>query len=298
MFFSVKRSLVFFIALALMIVPVSCDGKSEPDQIAFSNDGSIYVMNADGSNLRQLTTGGLDDGNPSWSPDGEKIAFERYVDGSPFPYLHVMDADGSNLRQVMFGPENWSQEPAWSPNGEQIAFHKYTTKEIRNNPVSEIFVIDADGTDLRQLTNTQLPFDGTNSSPTWSPGGEQVAYGSSKWFEDDAIVILDADGTDTRQVVAHKGIYPSPNWSPDGKKIAFIDYRDGKFGIYVMNADGSDITQLTFNDWDLAPSWSPDSKQIAFMSDRDGDMKIYVMNADGSNVISTNQIGGGPAFKP
>ncbi len=66
-----------------------------------------------------------------------------------------------------------------------------------------------------------------------------------------------------------------------------------------MNADGSDNTQLTFNDdKDFSPSWSPDSKQIAFQSDRDGDMKIYVMNADGSNVISTNQIGYSPAFKP
>ena len=296
MFFSMKRSLVVFVALALMIVLVSCGGKSEPDQIAFNKNGSIYVMNADGSNLRQITTGGGDE-NPSWSPDGEKIAFERRIGGAP--YLHVMDADGSNLRQVTFGPENWSEEPAWSPNGKQIAFHSYTTKEIKNNPVSEIFVIDADGTDLRQLTNTQLPFDGINSSPTWSPDGEQVAYGASKWLEDDAIVILDADGTDSRQVVAQKAILPSPNWSPDGKKIAFHDYGDAGFEIYVMNADGSDITQLTFNDdKDVSPSWSPDSKKITFVSDRDGNMRIYVMNADGSNVISTNQIGFRPAFKP
>jgi len=76
----------------------------------------------------------------------------------------------------------------------------------------------------------------------------------------------------------------SPQYSPDGSKIAFVSRRDGRFQLYVMNADGSNQTRLTnhkFND--QGPSWSPDGSKIAFRSDRDGNDEIYVMNADGSN---------------
>src|SRR5437868_1722235 len=76
------------------------------------------------------------------------------------------------------------------------------------------------------------------------------------------------------------------HYSPDGTKIAFSSNADGNPEIYVMNADGSGIKQLTDNsaiDWN--PSWSPDGKKIAFTSGRDGDFDVYVMDADGSNTI-------------
>ena len=72
--------------------------------------------------------------------------------------------------------------------------------------------------------------------------------------------------------------------SEDGK-IAFESDRDGDFEVFVMNADGTGVTQLTNNDdWDAVPAWSPNGKQIAFVSDRDGDLEIFVMNADGTGV--------------
>ena len=81
------------------------------------------------------------------------------------------------------------------------------------------------------------------------------------------------------------GFDRSPAWSPDGKRLAFESLRDGNHEIYVMNADGSDQTNLTKNPAsDRSPAWSLDGKRIAFDSDRDGDDEIYVMNADGSDV--------------
>ena len=74
----------------------------------------------------------------------------------------------------------------------------------------------------------------------------------------------------------------SPSWSPDGRRIAFQSDVDEDWEIFVMNADGSGVTQLTDNEaWNLTPSWSPDGRRIAFQSLRDGDREIYVMNADG-----------------
>jgi dipeptidyl aminopeptidase/acylaminoacyl peptidase len=76
-----------------------------------------------------------------------------------------------------------------------------------------------------------------------------------------------------------------PDWSPDGSKIAFISDRDGDYEIYVIDADGTNVTQLTRNTaWDRGPDWSPDGSKIAFHSDRDSDFEIYVMDADGTNV--------------
>ncbi len=74
-----------------------------------------------------------------------------------------------------------------------------------------------------------------------------------------------------------------PEWSHDGKKILFSSNRDGDFEVYLMNADGSDLKQLTSNTFsDVYPVWSPDGKRIAFHSNRDSYKEIYFMNADGS----------------
>ena len=74
-----------------------------------------------------------------------------------------------------------------------------------------------------------------------------------------------------------------PAWSPDGRRIAFHSKRDGNPEIYVMNADGSGVTRLTYNGArDLVTAWSPDGRRIAFYSNRDGgNWEIYVMNAAG-----------------
>ena len=78
----------------------------------------------------------------------------------------------------------------------------------------------------------------------------------------------------------------------EDSKIAFASDRDGDLEVFVMNADGTGVTQLTdHDDWDRKPAWSPNGKQIAFMGNRDGDREIFVMNADGSNVVSLGQQG-------
>jgi Tol biopolymer transport system component len=150
----------------------------------------------------------------------------------------------------------------------------------------EIYVMNVDGNDQRNLTNTST----NDTGPAWSPDGSQIAFMSGcqlrSWDPESTcgIYVMNADGSDPRNLTNNSAEDLSPTWSPDGSQIAFASDRDGNSEIYVMNADGSDPRNLTNNsagDW--TPVWSPDGSQIAFASQRDGNWDIYVMNADGSD---------------
>ena len=196
--------------------------QAEPRDLAWSPDGrklaflqrrgcgpgcfDIYVVNSDGSGLRNLTaklavgirpSHGIGPGpDPAWSPDGQMIAFARLNPGprSDFPAglgepIYVVKADGSRLRNLTPKPVGAYTDPAWSPDGRKIAF---VSKRDGN---SDVYVMNANGKGQRNLTRNP-------------------AY--------------DAD----------------PAWSPDGRKIAFVSNRDGSYGVYVMNADGSGQQRL------------------------------------------------------
>jgi Tol biopolymer transport system component len=169
---------------------------------------------------------------------------------------------------------------------------------------SEIYVMNADGTEQRRLTESE----GNDHSPVWSPDGRRIAFVSTRDKNDevplknDEIYSMNADGSDQQRLTSNPGnnydTNLSPAWSPDGRKIAFTALRDGNAEIYVMNADGSAAHNLT-QSWqseDEEPAWSPDGRKIVFHSDRDGadelppNDELYVMNADGSGVrrLTTN----------
>jgi len=146
---------------------------------------------------------------------------------------------------------------------------------------SEIYVMDADGSHQRNLTNN--PAD--DVAPVWSPDGSRIAFVSDrKEYESDDIYVMDADGSHQRNLTNNLAVDVNPVWSPDGSRLAFTSYRDGNSEIYVMDADGSNQTRLTDDPaWDEDPAWSPDGSCLAFLSNRDGNSEIYVMDADGSN---------------
>jgi len=252
-------------------------------KIAFTSGkfktSDIYIMNADGSELKNLTNNPARNEIPCWSPNGTKIAFTSNRDGERNSEIYVMNADGSEPINLTNHPAK-DYYPSWSPTGEKIAF--YSLRE--GNP--EIYIMNADGSEQTRLTNNT----GMDWSlyPSWSPDGGKIAFILHRdGVREGEIYVMNADGSELQRLTNNSARDMYPSWSPDGTKIAFTSYRDGDGNpeIYIMNADGSEQTRLTNNpNWDLSPCWSPDGKKIAFSSNRDMSNEIYIMNADGSEV--------------
>src|SRR5947207_123096 len=155
------------------------------------------------------------------SPPSTKIAFWSSRDGNA--EIYVMNEDGSGQTRLTNNPAA-DYGPSWSPDGRQIAFASDQYAEV------QIVVMNADGSDAVRLTQQNPP----SFEPSWSPDGQRIAFG----FTNDGIDLINVDGTGQTPLGVIGG---NPTWSPDGRQIAFE--HDGK--IYVMNADGSGVTQLT-----------------------------------------------------
>jgi len=180
------------------------------DSAANYGNYDIYVMNADGSQLRNLTRNTVGDRNPVWSPDGRRIAFENNWQ------INVMNADGSGQRRLTRnGGRNFA--PAWSPDGQKIAFERRTGRK-KYGPCNgcgrastfEIHVMNADGSGAQRLT-------AQGAQPGWSPDGQKIAFMSERDGNAE-IYTMNADGSQQQDQTRTRGWKESGLvWSPAQK---------------------------------------------------------------------------------
>jgi Tol biopolymer transport system component len=227
-------------------------------RIAFDNFDDVWVINADGTGLTRLTSAKGPDFDPSWSPDGARIAFRSERSGKP--EVWIMNADGTGQRRLASG-----LSPAWSPDGSQIAFA---------GPSGGLGLIRPDGSGMRALAHTE-----GGEYPSWSPGGSRIAF-NSNLSGDHVMFIANIDGSGVKDL-SKAGEGWQVDWSPDGRSILFASHRDhpdNYTDVYVMRPDGSGVTRLTHNRA-YTPAWSPDGSHIVFSAPG-----LFVMNPDGTAI--------------
>ena len=239
-------------------------------------DREIFVMRADGTNLRQLT----DDDSINWvtaegfSPDGTQVLFTGDHDGNR--EIFVMQADGTNVRQLT-SDSAYEIEPVWSPDGSRILF-----TSDRDGGYG-LYSMRADGTDMRQLTVSGTD----NFNPAWSPDGTRILFISDR-DGDDELFVMEAEGSNERQLTDNDTDEIGPAWSPDGTRVVFTTVSEALASVIRLDSDEGPpavelLTGPNIQTWDLA--WSPDGKHILFIGDsREGRTDLHVMEADGSRV--------------
>ena len=208
----------------------------------------IFTMQADGSNVRQLTRNGCDDRHPFFSADGKKVYFVSMTAEDKFQLFSIAIESGK-LKQVTH-LEGGAKMPSTSKDGSWLLFQ--TDGGPATNNTQEIYKMRPDGSELTRLTNN----DAHDKVPQFSPDGTYITF-QSKRDGDYEIYRMKADGTEQARLTHVEGKDKRTSWSPDGEKIVFQSTRTGHWEIYTMNPDGSDQKQITSGDCNShMPKWS------------------------------------------
>lgn len=275
------KSLIASLSL-ILIAPLCLASEPSPSEsytIVFSARESdareIFLSDEDGSSRIKVVSLTGDDGYPSMSPDGTRLAFYGKYDERKTWSIHTIDIDGTNARRLTHVKNVWDSAPTWSPDGKTIAFaREYDDPE--NGWQEEVWLMNPDGSEQRQIETLQ------GRAPYFLADGRLLFHSKAGPSQ---ICIANVDGSNIIQLTDNDNNDWSPKVSPDGNQIIFISNRDGNREIYTMNIDGSDQTRITFNevdDWD--PAWSADGSKVFFASENaEGQLDIYKANPDGSS---------------
>jgi TolB protein len=290
-------STLAIVAVMLMtagVLPARATTPGENGRIAFRryfNDaqtrGAIFTIRPNGTGLIQVTHRGkvAYDHQPTWSPNGKWIAFQRVESGKPARIFKVRP-DGTQLTLLTLDPTAVEGEaPAWSPNGKRIAFHGFND----STGLEALFVMRADGTHLRKIPRT-----GTYRGlgiPRYSPDGTRLAFGG-KTEKGWAAFTIRLDGTHTRRVTPWPLGAGSYDWSPDGRWLLIESHGFGSWqrNVFLVHPNGKGLHAVTHTYTGGEVNWgglsfSPDGTKITASHTGVGKVSdIWVMRLDGSGL--------------
>lgn len=222
-----------------------------------------------GTRQTVLSELGIDEESPALSPDGTRIAFSSARDGNP--EIYTIGVDGSNLTRIT---DNAARDilPAWSPDGHKLIFNRIPDASAGG----PFLIVAADGSGERTVPGA-IGGDGA-----LSPDGTTLAYGYGQ-----DVLLVNLDGSNSRTLAV--GVPASePAWSPDGAQIAFGCVMNGNQEICVVNADGSNLRNITNSSapvGEIQPSWSPDGKYVTYTTFKNGNDDIAQRKLDGTGEV-------------
>jgi Tol biopolymer transport system component len=257
--------------------------------VATQRFGGVQLMTVgvDGSNPTQITTDPDDASQPTWCPDGKQIA---YVAGPRLQgKIKIINADGTNSHLLLPTNNSAQRTPQWSPDGKQIAF---SMREPKNDNNFNIFLVNVDGTGLKNLTDDRR----FSADPGWSPDGKQIVYASDNPGSFIRLWVMNADGSNQIDVLKrdlYVAVYPS--FSRDGKQIVYgSSTNNTNCQVMQVNLDGNGDTPMTSGPRAHSyAEWSPDGNLLAYTTDPGqfaGDLCVYDVLAGEHRTILTGEV--------
>lgn len=262
-------------------------------QIAFSSRvgrfKELFVMEMDGSDIRQLTNDRGLSLSSGWDPSGTRLVYTSYR--NRVPDLFMIDIASRNVKQLTRTSD--LEIGAHFIDSDRIVFSRTEGAD------SNVLTMRLDGSGLRTITPPNMAID---VSPVPSPDGSQVLFCSNR-SGGPQIYLMGIDGSAPRRVSFGQSSYcTSPAWSPKGDKIAFVCQADRGFNIFVSDPDGSNTVQLTSGGKNEDPEFSPDGRYLTFATTQFGGVfSIAIMRADGLSIKQITSSRGGdfePAWGP
>ena len=263
------------------------------------DDMELFVLTVANGQLTRLTSNDAYDGDPAWSPDGSRLAYETRVNSLLTTHLHLIDAAGGPSTPLVTNGDSHSTDPAWSPDGALIAYAEVTYGV-------EIKVIRPDGTTPDVLVNRQERFEHPISSSYWEAMdimwasnsrllyGEMYEYcGSFACATEVHLRQLDLDSGDVNTIVSFMD--GTPSWwlptmwsatsgSATSDRLVYIDHARYLHTRDISAASSGQTRQLTFDvPINGDPAWSPSGDWIAFSSRNNSDYDIHISDAEGQN---------------
>lgn len=250
--------------------------------MVFSDSKDIWVINKEGGNLRQVVSASLEIEYPSWSPDGKLIAYAALTSGN----RHIWVADLRGGQKQLTGEKvSGHISPVWSPLGGEIAYLKVGSHD------QDIWVMDANGENQSQVTSGSEDDKGIS----WSPDGTRIVFVRTDDGLGD-IWVVNKDGTGLLQLTSGRFSETKPRFSPDGLRIAFLSHPPPQSAsavvagekpvnlydtLWVMNADGSGVRQLSLDRVDGDYSWGPWGDMIVFVKLAENSATLWVVSVEG-----------------
>ena len=227
----------------------------------------LHIADADGQNSQVALISKEPIISPSWSPDGDRLAYVSFENKKPVVYAHSL---ASGKRVVVANFKGSNSAPAWSPDGRRIAV------VLSKEGGSQIFLVNADGTGAQRLTSSSA----INTEPFFSPDGQFVYFTSDRGGSPQ-IYRVGIGGGDVERISFEGSYNVSPRLSPDGKSMAFISRRDGGFRLSVMDLASRQVQVLTDSYKDESPTFAPNGRMILIATESGGRGVLSAVSTDG-----------------
>ena len=248
-------------------------------EIAFVSNRSgakeIYVMGAEGENVRRATRNRSINNFPDWAPDGRNIVYTSYREAAR-PWLYMLARGGKSPGRILRGLAGNAQlyRGVFDPTGKRLAV------VVSQDGASELYVVGRDGGNPRRVTHHRS----IDIAPTWSPDGRRLAFVSDRTGSPQ-VYVMDVDGKSVRRLTFDGTYNTAPQWSPDGRWIAYETRVGGQFDIWIIDPEGTvNVPLISHPRSDESPSWSPDGRKLVFASTRRGQEDLYTVDLSGENL--------------